>query len=101
MWQQQEELYMLKKKHSFRFQTNENQNNGKAPSKRKLVEIGLRFRIDQLASIDTVDQTYHALCSLDMDWLASENDIINHAKDPRYILMEQCFFLRVSVTCTP
>ena len=50
---------------------------------KKIVEIGLRFRVDQIASISTVDQTYHALCSLDMDWVATEEDIINQRKDAR------------------
>ena len=50
---------------------------------KKIIEIGLRFRIDQLAEISTVDQTYHALCSLDMDWTATLNDVINHKKNPR------------------
>ena len=51
--------------------------------KRKHMDIGLRFRVDQIASINTVDQTYHAMCSLDMDWEATMNDVNAHAQDPR------------------
>ena len=45
--------------------------------------IGLRFRIDQIQSINTVEQSYAVISSLDMDWLATQKDMESFKNDPR------------------
>eukprot|EP01084_Bolivina_argentea_P262088 443138_1 len=39
------------------------------------MQVGLRLRIDQIESIDTVNQIYKVRATLDMDWEASNEDI--------------------------
>eukprot|EP01084_Bolivina_argentea_P091058 163976_1 len=39
------------------------------------VEVGLRFRLDQVASVDTLNECYAIVGYLDMDWKATKNDI--------------------------
>ena len=53
------------------------------------VECGIRLRLDQLTEINTVDQTYHILSVVDLDWPASENDVAAYNKDPANYVPEK------------
>eukprot|EP01084_Bolivina_argentea_P143499 251958_1 len=44
-----------------------------------ICELGLRLRIDQLATIDTATQTYGGKFRLEKEWIATKKDINNYA----------------------
>ena len=46
-----------------------------------IMKVGLRFRIDQLSNINSVDQQYDIVGVLDYDWVATEADKISFAQN--------------------
>merc|ERR1719356_153987 len=54
----------------------------------KRIEVGLRLRVDQIDTIDTVNQVYRVRCTIDMDWLASSRDTANAKEDRKGFVPE-------------
>lgn len=57
--------------------------------KKPTFKIGLRFRVNQIGSIDTVTQTYHVIGTLDVDWEATGQDMENFSQDPMHLYVQE------------